>query len=48
MKLRRPDNIVWSLPWKSFCVGFSTQRYGWGAKATTICLGILTLRWHER
>jgi hypothetical protein len=43
-KIRRPDNIVWNYPWECFCFGFSIQRYGWNAKATTICLGILTLR----
>jgi len=46
--MRMPDNIVWSYPWTSFCVGFSIQKYGYNAKAVTICLGILTLRWHKR
>jgi len=48
MKFRRPDNVVWSLPWRSFCFGFSVQSYSWSARAVTICLGVLTLRWHER
>lgn len=46
-KWRKPDNIVWSLPWKSFCFGFTIQGYFFSATATTICIGNLTLRWYK-
>jgi len=48
MDIRKPDDVVWSWPWVSFCVGFSFQRYGFNAGALTICIGVLTLRWHWR
>ena len=44
---RKPDDIVWSWPWKSFCFGYTIQGYFFNASATTICIGNLTLRWHK-
>jgi hypothetical protein len=46
--MRRPDNVVWSWPWNCFCLGFSIQGYWFQAKCITLCLGVLTLRWHDR
>lgn len=46
--MRKPDNVVWSWPWTSFCLGWDVQHYGYNARAITICLGVLTLRWHDR
>ncbi len=41
-----PTNIVWSKKYVGF--HWVTQKYGFGASCTTICVGFLTLRWHER
>ena len=46
--MRLPDEIIWSWPWMSFCVGHTYQKYFLGAFTLTICIGILTLRWHWR
>lgn len=46
--MRKPDNIILSWPWKSFCIGFTYQKYHTSASCFTLCLGILTLRWHRR
>ena len=46
--IRKPDDVVWSWPWISFCVGWTVQGYSWDAVCLTVCLGPLTLRWHWR
>ena len=46
--LRKPDNIVWAWPWTCFCIGWGIQKYHANAVAVTLCLGPLTLRWHDR
>jgi hypothetical protein len=45
---RKPDNVVWSKPWDCCMLGFAVQKYGFNAVAVTVCIGILTLRWHNR
>ena len=48
MSLLRPDNVIWSWPWVSFCFGWTFQRYAVSAWGLTVCVGVLTLRWHKR
>jgi hypothetical protein len=48
--MRKPDNVVWSWPWRYCCFGIAwdLQEYGANATCFTLCIGPLTLRWHRR
>lgn len=52
--IKKPDVIVWSWPWMSFCFGWTYYRkkgycyngFYYKPTALTVCIGFLTLRWH--